>query len=147
MRSGQQFNVRLEGEFAAGDEYWRLMEEHAAWVVEIRSRPGEPVKYVVAPTKRTLNELPDASAYQAEIDHPAPETGPFFDARIFLRVGKLAITSDQRTWATRSSGVRVFMEGSAFSPTENLQNDWLRLDADYTRRSRTLDTLRELGPR
>ena len=66
--NGQQFNVRLEGEFAAGDEYWRLMEEHAAWVVEIRSRPGETVKYAVAPTKRTLKEHPEASAYQAEID-------------------------------------------------------------------------------
>lgn len=149
--SGQQFNVRLEGEFAAGDEYWRLMEEHAAWVVEIRSRPGETVKYAVAPTKRTLKELPDASAYQAEIDHPAPETGPFFDARIFLRVGKLAIKGDQRTWATRSSGVRVFMEGFRVLPYGEPQNDWLRLDADYTRRSRTLDTLKswdldDLGP-
>jgi signal transduction histidine kinase len=149
--SGQQFNVRLEGEFAAGDEYWRLMEEHAAWVVEIRSRPGETVKYAVAPTKRTLKELPDANAYQAEIDHPAPETGPFFDARIFLRVGKLAIKGDQRTWATRSSGVRVFMEGFRVLPYGEPQNDWLRLDADYTRRSRTLDTLKswdldDLGP-
>ncbi|MEZ4249474.1 MAG: HAMP domain-containing sensor histidine kinase [Polyangiales bacterium] len=127
------------------------MEEHAAWVVEIRSRPGETVKYAVAPTKRTLKELPDASAYQAEIDHPAPETGPFFDARIFLRVGKLAIKGDQRTWATRSSGVRVFMEGFRVLPYGEPQNDWLRLDADYTRRSRTLDTLKswdldDLGP-
>lgn len=149
--SGQQFDVRLEGEFAAGDEYWRLMEEHAAWVVEIRSRPGKTVKYAVAPTKRTLKELPDASAYQAEINHPAPVTGPFFDARIFLRVGKMAIKGDQRTWATRSSGVRVFMEGFRVLPYGEPQNDWLRLDADYTRRSRTLETLKswnldDLGP-
>lgn len=149
--TGQQFNVRLEGEFAAGEEYWRLIEEHAAWVVEIRSRPGEPVKYAVAPTKRTLKELPDASAYEAEIDHPSPESGPFFDARIFLRVGKLAAKGDQRTWANRSSGVRVFMEGFRVLPYGEPQNDWLRLDADYTRRSRTLDTLKswdldDLGP-
>lgn len=140
--NGQQFNVRLEGEFAAGDEYWRLMEEHAAWVVEIRCRPGESVKYAVAPTIRTLKDLPDARAYQAEIDHPAPETGPFFDARIFLRIGPLATKGDQRTWATRSSGVRVFMEGFRVLPYGEPQNDWLRLDADYTRRSRTLDTLK-----
>jgi signal transduction histidine kinase len=140
--NGHQFKVRLEGELAAGDEYWRLMEEHAAWVVEIRSRPGEPVKYVVAPTKRILNELPNASAYKAETDHPAAETGPFFDARIFLRIGVLATTSDQRTWATRSSGVRVFMEGFRVLPYGEPSNDWLRLDSDYTRRSRTLDTLR-----
>ena len=119
--SGQEFAVRLDGEFAAGDEYWRLMEEHAAWVVEIRSRPGESVTYAVAPTKRILKLLPDATAYQAEIDHPAPETGPFFDARIFLRVGKLATKGDQRMWATRSSGVRVFMRVFASSLTENLR--------------------------
>lgn len=149
--SGQRFNVKLEGEFAAGDEYWRLMEEHAAWVIEIRSRPGNLVEYVVAPTKRTLKELPDANTYRASIDHPSPETGPFFDARVFLRVGKLSATGDQRTWATRSSGVRVYMEGFRVLPYGESQNDWLRLDADYTRRSRTLDSLKswdleELGP-
>jgi signal transduction histidine kinase len=149
--SGQQFNVKLEGEFAAGDEYWRLMEEHAAWVIEIRSRPGKSVEYAVAPTKRTLKDLPDASAYRAAIDHPTPETGPFFDARIFLRVGNLAVKGDQRTWATRSSGVRMFMEGFRVLPYGEPQNDWLRLDADYTRRSRSLDTLKswdlgDLGP-
>jgi signal transduction histidine kinase len=149
--SGQQFNVKLEGEFAAGEEYWRLIEEHAAWVIEIRSRPGESVKYKVAPTNRTLKELPDAIAYEAMINHPAPETGPFFDARIFLRVGQLLVRGDQRVWATRSSGVRVFMEGFRVLPYGEPQNDWLRLDADYTRRSRKLETLNswdidDLGP-
>ncbi len=140
--NGQQFNVKLEGEFAAGDEYWRLIEEHAAWVIEIRARPAESVEYAVAPTKRTLKELPEARPYFTAIDHPAPETGPFFDARIFLRVGQLVAKGDQRTWATRSSGVRVFMEGFRVLPYGEPQNDWLRLDADYTRRSRTLDTLK-----
>jgi signal transduction histidine kinase len=149
--SGQQFNVKLEGEFAAGEEYWRLIEDHAAWVIEIRSRPGESVKYKVAPTNRTLKELPDAIAYEAMINHPAPETGPFFDARIFLRVGQLLVRGDQRVWATRSSGVRVFMEGFRVLPYGEPQNDWLRLDADYTRRSRKLETLNswdidDLGP-
>ena len=149
--SGQHFNVTLEGEFAAGEEYWRLIEEHAAWVIEIRARPGESVRYKVAPTNRTLKELSDASAYETEIKHPAPETGPFFDARIFLRVGQLSVRGDQRAWATRSSGVRVFMEGFRVLPYGEPQNDWLRLDADYTRRSRSLDTLKswdidDLGP-
>ena len=150
--SGQEFKVTLEGEFAAGDDYWRLMEDHAAWIIEIRCRPdAASVDYAVAPTKRTLRELPEAQTYRASIEHPSPETGPFFDARIFLRVGKLAAKGDQRTWATRSSGVRVFMEGFRVLPYGEPQNDWLRLDADYTRRSRTLDTLKsweldDLGP-
>jgi signal transduction histidine kinase len=141
--SGQEFEVKLEGEFEAGDDFWSLMEDHAAWVIEIRSRPGEPVEYAVAPTSRTLKELPEASPFQISIPHPSPETGPFFDARIFLRVGKLAAKGDQRTWATLSSGVRVFMEGFRVLPYGEPQNDWLHLDADYTRRSRTLDTLKD----
>lgn len=141
---GQEFEVRLEGEFAAGDDYWRLMEEHAAWVIEIRSRPGDPkVHYVIAPTRRTLKAIPDAKPYSAERDHPAPKQGPFFDARLFLRVGKLSVKGYQRTWATRSSGVRVYMEGFRVLPYGEPQNDWLKLDADYTRRSRTLDSLRD----
>jgi len=141
---GQEFAVRLEGEFAAGDDYWRLMEDHAAWVVEIRCRPGDTkVHYAIAPTKRTLKALPDAKPYAADHDHPAPDQGPFFDARLFLRVGKLSAKGDQRTWATRSSGVRVYMEGFRVLPYGEQQNDWLKLDSDYTRRSRTLDTLKD----
>src|SRR5690606_16228004 len=120
------------------------MEDHAAWVIEIRCQPGDPkVRYAVAPTKRTLKSLPDARSYAAEHDHPDPESGPFFDARIFLRVGQLSAKGDQRTWATRSSGVRVYMEGFRVLPYGEPQNDWLKLDADYTRRSRTLDTLKD----
>lgn len=141
---GQQFVVKLEGEFASGDEYWRLMEDHAAWVIEIRCRPGDPeVHYAVAPTRRTLKSLPDARTYTADHDHPDPVNGPFFDARIFLRVGKLSAKGDQRTWATLSSGVRVYMEGFRVLPYGEPQNDWLKLDADYTRRSRTLETLKD----
>lgn len=140
---GQLFSVKLEGEFASGDDYWRLMEDHAAWVIEIRCRPGDPqVHYAIAPTKRTLKSLPDAKSYSADHDHPDPKNGPFFDARIFLRVGKLSAKGDQRTWATRSSGIRVYMEGFRVLPYGEPQNDWLKLDADYTRRSRTLDTLK-----
>lgn len=141
---GQQFLVKLEGEFASGDDYWRLMEDHASWVIEIRCRPGDSkVHYAIAPTKRTLKALPDAKNYTADHNHPDPEQGPFFDARIFLRVGKLSAKGDQRTWATRSSGVRVYMEGFRVLPYGEPQNDWLNLDADYTRRSRTLETLKD----
>ncbi len=141
---GQEWAVRLEGEFAAGEDYWRLIEEHAAWVIEIRCSPGDPkVHYVIAPTKRTLKAIPDAKPYTSERDHPAPEQGPFFDARLFLRIGKLSAKGDQRTWANLSSGVRVYMEGFRVLPYGESQNDWLKIDSDYTRRSRTLDSLRD----
>lgn len=143
--NGQEFAVRLEGEFSAGDDYWRLIENHAAWVIEIHCRPGDPkVHYSVAPTNKTLKDLPDAKPYTVERDHPSPDQGPHFDARIFLRVGRYnKIRGDQRTWASRSSGVRVYMEGFRVLPYGEPQNDWLELDADYTKRARSIDRLKD----
>jgi signal transduction histidine kinase len=143
---GQSFSVALEGDFASGDEYWRLMEDHASWVLEIRCRPGDTeVSYAIAPTRRLLREIPDAEPYSTSLPHPDPENGPFFDARIFVRTGVLKGKTDQRTWASNASGVRVFMEGFRVLPYGEPRNDWLKLDSDYTKRTRTLDTLQEWG--
>lgn len=143
---GQAFSVALEGDFASGDEYWRLMEDHASWVIEIRCRPGDAeVMYSIAPTRRLLREIPDSQAYSTSLPHPDPENGPFFDARIFVRTGVLQGKADQRTWASNASGVRVFMEGFRVLPYGESRNDWLKLDSDYTKRTRTLDTLQEWG--
>jgi len=142
----EQFKVSLEGELAAGDEYWRLMEQHAAWVIEIRCRPDDhlfPVHYEIAPTARTLKELPDAKPFQTSRTHPAPDCGPFFDARIFVRSGVLQANKEQRTWASGASGVRVFMEGFRVLPYGEPRNDWLHLDYDVTRRPRTLETFKK----
>ncbi len=142
----QEFDVRLEGEFASGHDYWRLMESHAAWVIEIHSRPGEDlVHYAISPTRKTLADMPSADSFSTVIPHPDAIEGPFFDARIFLRVGRVVGKRDERTWASLSSGVRVFMEGFRVLPYGEPGNDWLRLDADYTRRSRSLETLKRWG--
>ncbi|MEQ8457641.1 MAG: sensor histidine kinase [Sandaracinaceae bacterium] len=135
---GQKFTVSLEGEFASGDDYWRLMEDHASWVIEIRCRPGDKtVQYAIAPTKTTLKTLPESQRYETALPHPAPGEGPFFDARIFLRVGQSSVRGAQRTWMNRSSGVRVYMEGFRVLPYGEPLNDWLRIDADVARRTRT----------
>ncbi|MEZ4322519.1 MAG: ATP-binding protein, partial [Myxococcota bacterium] len=146
QQNGQDFAVALEGDFASGDEYWRLMEDHASWVIEIRCRPGDKhVAYSIAPTRRLLREIPEAQPFSTSLEHPDPVDGPFFDARIFVRTGQLLGKADQRTWATNASGVRVFMEGFRVLPYGEPRNDWLKLDSDYTRRSRTLDTLQQWG--
>lgn len=143
---GKDFKVSLEGDFAAGDDYWRVMEEHAAWVIEIRCRPEEShVSYAIAPTKKMLREAPLAQVFRTTLPHPDPVKGPFFDARIFVRVGQLYGKNEQKVWTSESSGVRVFMEGFRVLPYGEAQNDWLKMDADYTRRSRRLDTLQEWG--
>ncbi|MCH9650789.1 MAG: ATP-binding protein [Deltaproteobacteria bacterium] len=141
--SAPAFQVRLEGEFASGDDYWRLIEEHASWVIEISCRPCElNVHYAVEPTRRTLRSFPEARPYTAVSPHPLPDEGPFFDARIFMRAGQLSVRGPQRSWMNRSSGIRVYMEGFRVLPYGEPLNDWLRIDADVARRTRTQDTLR-----
>ncbi len=140
---GNSFAVRLEGEFAAGEEYWQVVSQTASWAIEIRASRDGIVHYAVAPTKRTTEELPDASPFSASMDHPSPKDGPFFDARLLVRVGEFSRSKDQRVWASKSSGIRVYLEGFRVLPYGDPKDDWLSIDADYTRRRRTLELLQD----
>ena len=140
-----KFQVRLEGEFAAGEDYWELVAETAAWVVEIEAASGsDEVHFVIAPTERTRKGNADAVSARHSIRHPAPGEGPFFHARILVREGSLRARRDERVWASRASGVRVYMEGFRVLPYGDQRDDWLSIDADYTRRPRQLELLQEL---
>ena len=142
--SAAGFEVLLEGELAAGEDYWELMAGMASWVLEIRAREEDGhVRYGVAPTRRTLEDNPSAPHYSTAIPHPSPTEGPFFDARILVREGPLKGKQDLRTWASRASGVRVFLEGFRVLPYGD--DDWLGIDADYTARRRQLALLTERG--
>ena len=144
--SQSSFRVKLEGEFAAGESYWELVAGIANWVLEIRALPDDDkVRIVIAPTKKTRAENPDAEKMEESIAHPDPERGPFFDARILVREGRLNVNREQRTWASRSSGVRVYMEGFRVLPYGESNDDWLAIDADYTRRPRQLEILAPLN--
>ena len=137
------FRVSLEGDFAAGEEYWDLVAGVASWVLEIRAAPGDRVvRFAIAPTKKTAAVNPAAKSFETEIPHPNPAQGPFFDARVMVREGQLRIARDQRVWASRSSGIRVYLEGFRVLPYGD--DDWLALDANYTRRTRTLEALTDL---
>ncbi len=139
------FQVKLEGDFAAGESYWALIAELANWVLEIRAEPNDQdVRFSIAPTKRTLRANPGAKPYHQAIPHPAPKQGPHFDARILVREGSMNLTQDQRVWAARTSGVRVYMEGFRVLPYGEARDDWLSIDADYTRRPRQLEMLKDL---
>ena len=142
------FKVNLEGDFAASEDYWTLVAEMANWVLEIRTDPNNGhIGFAIAPTKRKLRENPGAEAFYHTIPHPAPERGPHFDARILLREGAQKLTRDQRVWATNTSGVRVYMEGFRVLPYGEPKDDWLSLDADYARRPRQLEMLKDFGLR
>ena len=138
------FQVKLEGDFDAGEDYWGLVAEVATWVLEIQTVPGsEEVLFAVAPTKRTRKDNPEAREFKQSIPHPTPGEGPHFEGRILIREGRVSGSQDQRVWATRVSGIRVYQEGFRVLPYGEQKDDWLSIDADYTRRPRQLAMLQE----
>lgn len=137
------FEVLLEGEFKAGDEYWGVIAEMAAWVIEIRTaKDGRLVHFAIVPTLRTLDKNSDARRYSTTIVHPEPKHGPSFDARILVREGTIKGRGarERRSWAAKASGIRVYMEGFRVLPYGD--DDWLSIDADYAHRPRQLDMLK-----
>lgn len=134
-------DVKLSGEFEAGEEYWQALLQAAQWIIEVDARKQtKRVKIGVAPTRIAKTETPVAARRVFAMDHPNPDSGPFFQARILIREGASG-TRTERTWLGRSSGIRVFMEGFRVLPYGEPNNDWLGLDAEYTRRLKTLTFL------
>ncbi len=139
------FKVVLEGDFAPGAEYWQVVSENADWLVEIdASKPSRDVKFLIAPTAKAKAELPDSKAASFSQGHPKPTEGPFFQARILIREGQARAGKDASGWLADLSGVRIFMEGFRVLPYGDTGNDWLSLDADYTRRSRKIEVSDDL---
>ena len=140
------FDALLEGDFLAGEEYWEAIAAMANWVLEIRAeKDGADVQFGIVPTSRTLRDNPGATAYTTTIAHPDAELGPFFDARILVREGRVTGKGarDLRTWAAKASGIRVYLEGFRILPYGD--DDWLSIDADYAVRPRQLEMLRGLS--
>jgi signal transduction histidine kinase len=135
------FSVKLTGDFEGGEEYWQSLAESAQWVLEIDARPKQlRVKVNIVPTRNGMKEIPDAQCRRLQIEHPSPEIGPFFQARILIREGGGGSQAERR-WMGRSSGIRVFMEGFRVLPYGEPGDDWLSLDADYKKRPRSLPLL------
>jgi signal transduction histidine kinase len=135
------FRVALEGEFSGSDEYWKALLDSASWVVEVDVAPKQKVKVLISPTERTLARDIPAAARNYGFEHPDPIAGPFFHCRILVRDGPLSAPKVARTWLRATTGVRIFMEGFRVLPYGEPRNDWLGLDADYTRRVDDLPAL------
>jgi signal transduction histidine kinase len=139
------FQVHLEGDFEPGEDYWDVIAQAANWVIEIEAKPVTGyVEYGIGPTRRNLQDAPEAETARFELNHETPLEGPFFQARILVR-GSRKGSSDVKEWARRSTGVRVFVEGFRVPPYGEKGNDWLELDADYNQRTRPIRRLQELG--
>jgi signal transduction histidine kinase len=139
------FQHELTGEFDAGENYLQAVAETADWVVEINAQKGKKVNFAIYPTKRVRVELGEegASARKREAakEHPNPENGPFFVARIFVREGSTGLNKQAREWVGRESGVRVFVEGFRVLPYGEPSDDWLSIDRAYVKRGRALEFL------
>jgi len=131
------FHLELQGDFEVGDNYWPAVLDTAGWLIEI-SAMQDLVRYAIAPTKRTLRELPHTRPMTFSEAHPAPKQGPFFHARIFIRGGQATGKKDERTWASRIGGIRVYMEGFRVLPYGEDADDWLALAQDTSDRTRKL---------
>ena len=138
--------VNLEGEFEGGEDYWQALSQAAQWVIEVDASQGsKEVKYSISPTEPGCEEFPAATQAQHSMSHPDPECGPFFQARVLIREGRLG-TDLLRSWQGRSSGIRVYLEGFRVLPYGEPEDDWLSIDADYTQRAKTLSFLSEFEP-
>lgn len=136
-------SVELEGDFAASEHWWPDTARSSDWILEVRAERGRPITYGAAPTTAGTQSNPHAKRVVAEVPHPAPNEGPFFDARIFLKSGQ--VSGVQRSWSSSNSGIRVYLEGFRVLPYGESRNDWLSLDLDYTRRAGKFELDPSLG--
>lgn len=143
---GHNFSVELAGELAPPDDYWVAMIEAANWIIEIDAdQKKKEIRFAIAPTKTTKEDLEDAVVREFAMPHPSPKDGPFFQARILKRTGTARGDEELKKWTGRSSGVRVFMEGFRVLPYGEPTDDWLQLDRDTAERGRwSLDPDSEL---
>lgn len=139
------FRMDLTGDLEPGDDLWPLLLERSDYVIEIDASPRS-LRYSVVPTRRTVTGLPEiadpewAQPYRTELAHPSPESGPFFQARIFLVEGSVGRSTRNPfvRFSREESGIRVFMEGFRVLPYGTSSDDWLRIDQDYVRKNREL---------
>jgi signal transduction histidine kinase len=127
--------LEFSGEFDVGEEHWQLLAERMHWVLEIRaSRRSRRVSYVIAPTLQGVRRNPYAERREFTAPHPSPATGPGFYARILVSETGRFGRGEASDFARRNTGIRVYIEGFRVLPYGDPGDDWLNLDADYTRR-------------
>lgn len=126
----ETFEIKLEGDFDAGETFWTPVLDASTWIIEIdasRDRNGT-VLFELAPTNHLLKKHPWVKKRQFSVEHPDKQDGPFFQARIMVREGNLP--NKIRSLAEQAAGIRVYMEGFRVLPYGEPKNDWLSIDSD-----------------
>lgn len=135
--------IKMLGDLESGDDYWDAVVKSANWVIEIDSTRKDKIDYAITPTTATLKEFPNAHQMLYSISHPDPTNGPFFQARIVAREGAGQFSRNKRIWLGKESGIRIYMEGFRVLPYGEAGDDWLEIDADYVKRTRSLLYLKD----
>ncbi len=135
----------LLGDFASGDPFWPQVAETAQWLVEVdASSTKTKVRIRITPTTAGKQAFTEAKTCNYNYAHPDHESGPHFQARIFIKEG----AGGNRTfkqWSSRSYGIRVYNESFRVLPYGEPENDWLSIDADYKSRAKSLTWLGDKG--
>jgi signal transduction histidine kinase len=124
-----RFQISLEGDFEVGEDFWLDVGKAMTWVVEIVGTP-EQITYSFAPVNDPDPDPEDS--FEASVEVADPEIQPSFQARVFVREGS---TRRSRSFVSQVAGVRVYVEGFRVAGYGAPGNDWLELDAYYSRRS------------
>ncbi|HEY5708576.1 MAG TPA: ATP-binding protein [Solirubrobacterales bacterium] len=126
-----RFEISLEGDFDVGEDLWLEVGKAMTWVVEMVGTPEE-VLYRFAPANEA-NPDPD-DLFEASLEVEDPEVQPSFKARVLVRETTRS-TRRSRKFTDQVAGVRVYVEGFRVAGYGARGNDWLELDADYSRRT------------
>jgi signal transduction histidine kinase len=135
------FEIITQGDLHAGESLWSELITRSHWLLEIDAT-GPLVQYSVQPTRAYAERLDSARSYLFTREHPSPNIGPHFKARIYAREGSLGSrnrASELIRFNSRRGGVRVYLEGFRVLPYGGRRDDWLGLDRDYARKPRTFE--------
>lgn len=140
VTKNDSFDLRFTGDLANIEDLWQLVAERTHWVLEINAAArARQVQYVIAPTLTGVRRNKFSQRREFSGLHPSPGRGPAFGARILVsETGRFGRDSAS-DFARKNSGIRVYMEGFRVLPYGDTEDDWLRLDSDYTRRREAFD--------
>lgn len=133
------FQIITQGDLHAGESLWSELISRSHWLLEIDAT-GPLVQYFIQPTRAYTERQNNARSYLFTREHPSPNMGPHFKARIYAREGSLGSrnrASELIRFNSRRGGVRVYLEGFRVLPYGGRRDDWLGLDRDYARKPRS----------
>jgi signal transduction histidine kinase len=133
------FKLELTDDFDVGESFWAAVLDQNAWLLEIDATSTKKLGVRTRVTPSRAAKLRYPRAHPAEISMTPPlhvEEHPKFHARIVIREGQVRADGARRSFAQSVYGVRIYVEGFRVAPYGEPGNDWLHLDAEYTKRNR-----------